>query len=68
MEVNINEITSTVRSVDGDALLAPATMQRIVEVVLEAVRADQAHRNRVRSEQGVMPGIRETHQRCGCKR
>ena len=61
MEVNINEITSTVRAVDGEALLAPATMRHIVQVVLEAVRAEEAHSERVQAERQVTQGMRATY-------
>jgi hypothetical protein len=61
MEVNINEITSTVRAVDGEALLAPATLQKIVQIVLEAVRAEEAHRARVQAEQQVTQGVRASY-------
>ena len=50
MEININEVTSTVRAVDGDALLAPATLHRIVDAVLVAVRDREEHRERVDAE------------------
>jgi hypothetical protein len=53
MEININEMTSTVRAVDGDALLAPATLKRIVAAVLEAVREREEHRGRVEAERRV---------------
>jgi hypothetical protein len=53
MEININEMTSTVRTVDSDALLAPETMKRIVAAVLEAVRERDEHRDRVDSERRV---------------
>lgn len=59
MEVHIGEIISTVRAVDGDSLLAPQTLEKIVRAVLVAVREREEHRMRVRAEQRVTGGVRE---------
>lgn len=58
MEVQINEIQSTVRAVDGDTLLSPPTLAKIVRVVMREVNDQQAHRERVRSEQRITRGVR----------
>lgn len=57
MEVNIEEVVSTVRAVDGDALLTPQTLRKIVSVVLHAVNEQDAHRKRVSAEQRITPGV-----------
>ncbi len=57
MDVQINELQSTVRAVDGDTLLSPTVMARIVRVVLQAVNDQEAHRERVRTEQRVTRGV-----------
>jgi len=62
MEVNIAEIVSTVRAVEGDSLLSPQTLQKIVGVVLEAVNEQEEHRKRVRLEQRISSGVREEQQ------
>jgi len=59
MEVNIDDVVSTVRTVDGDSLLAPNTLRRIVQAVLLAVEERELHARRVRSEQCVSGGLRE---------
>ena len=59
MDVHIGEIVSTVRAVDGDALLAPQTLEKIVQAVLRAVEERDAHARRVRAEQRVTGGVRE---------
>lgn len=59
MEVNIGDLVSTVRAVDGDALLAPQTLQKILRLVLEAVQQQEGHRMRVQAEQRVTGGVRE---------
>lgn len=55
MEVHIDDVVSTVRTVDGDALLSPNVMRQILSVVLKAVREERAHAERLRQEQGVSP-------------
>lgn len=58
MEVHIGELVSTVRAVDGEALLAPQTLKKIVEVVLKAVEEREGHRRRVDAERTVSSGVR----------
>jgi hypothetical protein len=58
MDVQIGEVVSTVRAVDGDSLLSPQTMDKIVRLVLQAVREEEAHRKRVRAEQRIRSGGR----------
>jgi hypothetical protein len=57
MEVQINDLQSTVRAVDSDSLLSPQTMEKIVRVVLQAVNEQEAHRQRVRAEQRITRGV-----------
>ena len=59
MDVHIGEIVSTVRTVDGDALLAPQTLEKIVRAVLRAVEEREAHACRVKAEQHVTSGVRQ---------
>ena len=57
MEVEIGELNSTVRAIDGDALLSPATLERILRIVLQAVDDRDAHRDRVNDEVRISTGI-----------
>jgi hypothetical protein len=57
MEVEIGDLKSTVRAVEGDELLSPPTLERIVRVVLQAVDNREAHRWRVRDEERISTGI-----------
>ena len=57
MDVQIGDVTSTVRAVDGDSLLTPQTMEKIVRVVLQAVRDQEDHTKRVRAEQRITGGV-----------
>ncbi len=50
MQVIVDEVVSSLHAVDGDALLAPRTLQAIVRAVLQAVDEQEGHRKRVRAE------------------
>ena len=62
MDVNINDVVSTIRTVDSDALLAPQTLAKIVQVVLQAVREQEAHRVRMHCEVRISGGVHEEMQ------
>ena len=53
MQVIIHELLSKVRALDGDSMLAPATMARIVEAVLDAMRAETDHQQHIAEEQSL---------------
>ena len=57
MEVEIGDLKSTVRAVDGDAFLSPPTLERIIRIVLQAVDDRDAHLRRVRDEERISTGI-----------
>jgi hypothetical protein len=57
MDVDIGEIASTVRTVDGSSLLSPEVMERIVRAVLQAVDEKQARDARVRAERRITDGV-----------
>jgi len=57
LQVQIDEIVSSVRAVDSDALLSPQTLARIVQTVLAAVEAREGHAARVRAETSVTGGV-----------
>jgi hypothetical protein len=61
MDVEIGDLTSTVQAVDGDVLLAPQTLEKIVRAVLRAVQEREAHAKRVRAEQRITLGV--SHER-----
>jgi hypothetical protein len=56
-QVQIEEIAATVRAVDGETLLAPRTLARIVAAVLAAVEAREGHAERLRAETGITGGV-----------
>ncbi len=55
-DVNVDEFVSNVHAVDGDSVLSPKTMDKIVRTVLDAVQMKEQHRNRVQSERRVSGG------------
>jgi hypothetical protein len=65
MDIHIGEAVSRVRAVDGDSLLAPKTLEKIVRAVLEAVNEQDEHRTRVRAEQKITGGVRAEQQEDG---
>jgi hypothetical protein len=46
MDVIIEEVVSTIRTVDGDAMLHPQTLSRIIQAVVAAVEQKQARDRR----------------------
>lgn len=65
MDITIGEMTSTVRAVDDDALLAPETLHAIVAAVLDAIDERDRVRERVNEEQRVGDGL--WHRRTGAR-
>jgi hypothetical protein len=59
MEVNIQDVVATVHAVDGEALLAPRTLEKIVQAVLLAVHEREEHGRRVKLENKVTPGSQD---------
>ena len=56
-DVSIGEVESRIHTVDQGALLSPATLHKVVAVVLAALDDRQAHQERVRAEQRITPGV-----------
>jgi hypothetical protein len=57
MDVEIGELSSTVRAVDGSSILSPRAMDQIVRAVLRALEDQKEHDRRVRAEQRVSRGV-----------
>ena len=53
MDVHVGEMNSTVRATDTQALLSPQLLNQIVKVVLERLRAEQAHERRIADERSI---------------
>lgn len=59
MEVHINEVVSTARAVSGDTVLSQRTLERIVQMVLNAIRAQHADEERKKRDRRVTGGARD---------
>lgn len=59
MDVHIQEVVATVRSVSGDSLLTQRTLQKIVSTVLTAVRAERSDEERRKKDRRVTNGARD---------
>ncbi len=57
MQVQIEELSSTVKAMDGETMLSPQVMERILRVVLQAIEERERHQSRVRAEQRVTAGV-----------
>jgi len=57
MDVEIGQLNSTVRAVDGHALLTPQVMQTIVAAVAQAINDRDSQEKRARSERQVTGGV-----------
>ena len=55
MDVQIDEMTSTVQATDSAALLDGAVLERIVRTVAARVREDLDHERRVADERRLAP-------------
>ena len=57
MDVEIGEVVTTVKSVDGGTLASPDVIRQIVKTLLQAVEDREAHAERVRAERRVTGGV-----------
>ena len=57
MDVEIGEVVTTVKAIDGSALLTPDVLQQIVNAVLRAVQDEWAHEERLRIERRITGGV-----------
>ena len=55
-EVHVGTMNSTVRMTDSQSALSPEVFERIVIAVMERMREEQAHGERVEAERRVRPG------------
>ena len=59
MEVQINEIVSSIRTVDQQQLLSPTLVQRLVHEVMRAIDERDARRRRIEQERKITSGVRD---------
>jgi len=57
MDVEINEVVSTVHAVDDRTLLSPQLMRRLIEQITRAMTEKLEHEKRACSERRVTGGV-----------
>jgi hypothetical protein len=57
MDVEIGDVVTTIKAVDGSTLASPEVLRQIVKVVLRAVEEREAHDKRVGAERRVTGGV-----------
>ena len=56
MDIHIENAIGTVMAVDGDSLLSPQTLERIISAVLSAVDERQLRKDRSKADTSVTSG------------
>jgi hypothetical protein len=56
-DIEISNVNTMVRAVDGDSLLTPQTMEKIVRAVLHAFNEQVAYQKRVHAERRITGGV-----------
>ncbi len=57
MPIHIENLNSTVHTVDEESILSPVTMQKIVATVLAVIQEQDDHQARVVAEQRISNGV-----------
>ena len=57
MDVQIIEVVTSIKAVDGTTLVSPDVLRQIVAAVMRAVEDREAHQERVRAERRVTGGV-----------
>jgi hypothetical protein len=57
MDIHIQTAIGTVKAVDGDSLLSPQCLDRIVNAVLDAIEERQLRRERSKADTRVTSGV-----------
>lgn len=63
MNVEIGEVSSTMRTVDSDMLLTPRMLDRIAEATEERIKDHDAHEKRAKAERRITGGVAEERER-----
>lgn len=61
--ISIGQVTSRVRAIDGQAALAPETVQALADALLPMVREMLEHDKRVRNENSLRNGYADRIER-----
>ncbi|MEA2236343.1 MAG: hypothetical protein QOC81_1067 [Thermoanaerobaculia bacterium] len=55
MDVHVGEMNSTVRMTDAQSMLSPEVFERIVRAVMQRMREERSHEERVEKERRIRP-------------
>jgi hypothetical protein len=57
VDVYINEMSSTVRATDSEALLNPQILEKLLRVMIAKLKEHQQHEKAVKDEQKMRPSM-----------
>jgi hypothetical protein len=57
LDVYINEMSSTVRATDSEALLNPQVVERLLQMLASRLKEHQQHEKTVKDEQRMRPSM-----------
>ena len=57
MDVEIGDVVTTVKAVDGSTLASPEVLRQILKIVMRAIDERDAHKKRVDAERRVTGGV-----------
>jgi hypothetical protein len=61
VDVQVGELTSTVRATDSAALLSPVVLEQITQAVLARLRREQDRDRRIEDERRLLPTLPSVH-------
>ena len=56
-QIEIDEVVSTIRAIDGATLVSPQVMRQLVRAVVQAVNDHQEHEMRAAAERRITGGV-----------
>ena len=63
MNIHIENAIGTVKAIDGDSLLSPQTLERIISAVLNAMDERQLRNDRTTADTSVTAGVASEQER-----
>jgi hypothetical protein len=63
MDIHIENAIGTVKAIDGDSLISPQTLERIISAVLNAMDERQLRKDRTTADTSVTAGVASEQER-----
>jgi hypothetical protein len=57
MNINVSDVSTSIRAVDASTLLTPQVLERIVAVVVQRVQEEQHKQARIKAERSLEQSI-----------